>query len=169
MLPNLADCRKITIYPSSGWHSDSMLDEKDSKILAELMKNGRRSVVDIAADLSLPRATVQERIRRMVGTGIIRKFVAVPDYSKIGKPVTAFILVSFLPGAVSQRELAEQVGGIPSIHEVHLIAGEWDIILKARAVSVDELSMLVVDRLRALRGVARTVTCVSFGEISEDL
>ena len=84
-----------------------MIDEKDRRILDELMEDARKSVVDISNDLGIPRATVQERIQRMKQSGVIRKFVAIPDYSRLGRPVTAFILVSFMPGTVSQRELGE--------------------------------------------------------------
>lgn len=145
-----------------------MPDDKDWKILAKLIDDGRKSVVDISNQLDMPRATVQERIRKMKDTGIIRKFSAIPNYSLLGKPVSAFILVSFMAGAVSQRELAERIGKIPGVHEVHLISGEWDIILKVRAESMDKLGTMVVDKLRALKGVARTVTCACFNTIKEE-
>jgi DNA-binding Lrp family transcriptional regulator len=144
-----------------------MLNEKDRRILDELMEDARKSVVDMSNDLGIPRATVQERIQRMKLTGVIRKFVAIPDYSLLGRPVTAFILVSFMPGTVSQRELGEAIGQLPRVEEVHLITGEWDIMLKVRAASMDELGKLVLDRLRAMKGVMGTVTCVCFNTLKE--
>ncbi len=144
-----------------------MIDEKDSRILDELMEDAWKSVVDISNDLGIPRATVQERIQRMKESGVIRKFVAIPDYSLLGRPVTAFILVSFMPGTVSQRELGDQISQLPRVDEVHLIAGEWDIMLKVRAASMDELGKLVLDKLRAMKGVMRTVTCVCFKTLKE--
>jgi Lrp/AsnC family leucine-responsive transcriptional regulator len=133
-----------------------------------LMEDARRSVVEIARELEMPRSTVQERIRRMVETGLIRGFTAVPDYALLGRPVTAFILVSFMPGTVSQRELAEEIAKIPGVHEVHLISGEWDILLKVRAESMEAVGRLVIDRLRAMKGVARTVTCACFSTIKDE-
>jgi DNA-binding Lrp family transcriptional regulator len=144
-----------------------MIDKKDSKILDELMEDARKSVVDISNDLGIPRATVQERIQRMKQRGVIRKFVAIPDYSLLGRPMTAFILVSFMPGTVSQRELGEQISQLPRVDEVHLITGDWDIMLKVRAGSMDELGKLVLDKLRAMKGVMRTVTCVCFNTLKE--
>jgi DNA-binding Lrp family transcriptional regulator len=144
-----------------------MIDEKDRRILDELMEDARKSVVDISNELEIPRATVQERIQKMKRNGLIRKFVAVPDYSQLGRPVTVFILVSFMPGTVSQRQLGEQISHLPRVEEVHLITGEWDIMLKVRAESMDELGKLVLDNLRAMKGVMRTVTCVCFNTIKE--
>ena len=69
-----------------------MLDDKDRAILNELEKDSRRSTKSIAKDLNIPRATVHERIRRMMERGIIKGFTVVPDFGKLGEPVTAFIL-----------------------------------------------------------------------------
>jgi len=145
-----------------------MLADKDQKILALLLKEGRKSVVEISEELGLPRATVQERMKKMVESGVIRRFAAIPDYAKMGQPVTAYIFVSFRREEdVSQRSLAEEISKIPQVHEVSVISGEWDILLKVRAGSVEEIGRLVVDRLRTLKGIERTETCVSFQTIKE--
>ena len=147
-----------------------MMDQKDERILGELMRNGRKSVVEIADRLSLPRATVQERLTKMVRTGVIRQFAAVPDYAKIGKQVMAYVFVAFSnEGGLSQRRLAEEIARMPGIYEVSVISGEWDILLKVRASSVEEIGRLVVDRLRALRGIEKTETCVAFQAIKESV
>ncbi len=140
-----------------------MMDDKDWKILSMLSNDGRLSVVEMAKDLSMPRATVQERLRRLVESGAIRKFAAVPDYSKIGKEVAAYVLVSFTrEGSLSQRKLAEEIGTIPEVHEVALISGEWDMMLKVRASSVPEIGALVIDKLRMMKGIEKTQTCLTF-------
>ena len=145
-----------------------MLDPKDEKILRLLVSDGRKSVVEISKELDLPRATVQERVKRLVDSGAIRRFVAIPDYAMIGKQVTAYIFVSFRSeGSVSQRNLAEEVSRIPGVYEVAVISGEWDILLKVRAGSVEEIGKLVVDKLRATKGVEKTETCVAFQSIKE--
>ncbi len=145
-----------------------MLDEKDQRILAELLEDGRKSVVEISNELQIPRATVQERLKGLVESGVIRKFAAIPDYSKIGKQVTALILVSFRSAErVSQRSLAEDISKIPGVHEVIVISGEWDIVLKVRAASVEEIGRLVLDKLRMMKGIEKTQNCVVFQTIKE--
>lgn len=145
-----------------------MLDPKDERIVKLLVDDGRKSVVDIAKELDLPRATVQERMKKLVDSGVIRKFVAVPDYAKVGKQVTAYIFVSFRSeGNLSQRNLAEDMSEIPGVYEVAVISGAWDILLKVRGGSVEEIGKLVVDRLRAMKGIEKTETCVAFQTIKE--
>ena len=144
------------------------MDAKDQKILAELLEDGRKSVVEISNDLQIPRATVQERLKKLVDSGVIRKFAAIPDYSKIGKQVTALVLVSFKSAEkLSQRSLAEDISKIPGVHEVTVISGEWDIVLKVRAGSVEEIGTLVLDKLRTMKGIEKTQTCVAFQTVKE--
>lgn len=145
-----------------------MLDDKDIAILKELRKDARRSTKAIAKDLAIPRATVHERIKRMLDKGVIKGFTAVPDYSKLGEPVTAFVLVSFLPNnAVSQRELAQKIAEIDGVQEVHVVSGEHDILLKVRGESMESIGSLVIDKLRAIPGVGRTLTMASFATIKD--
>jgi len=145
-----------------------MLDTKDQRILAELMADGRKPVVEIADELQVPRATVQERMKRMVESGVIRKFVAVPDYSKLGKRVTAYILVSFRSEEnVSQRGLALKIARLLEVHEVSVISGQWDIVVKVRADSVEDVGLFVTEKLRTMKGIEKTETCVCFESIKE--
>ena len=145
-----------------------MLDEKDSAILEELMKDSRKTTKAIARALGIPRATVHDRISRMEERKVIRRYTAVPDYAQLDLGVTAFILAQFHHGGgISQRDTAEEIAQIPGISEVHLISGEYDILLKVRGASMEDIGKLVVDRLRDVKGVARTLTCASFSTVKE--
>jgi DNA-binding Lrp family transcriptional regulator len=145
-----------------------MLDEKDSAILEELIKDSRKTTKAIASELDIPRATVHDRIVKMEQKGIIKKYTAVPDYARLGLGVTAFILVQFEPEkGISQRETAEDIALLPGIFEVHMISGEYDMLLKVRGSSMEEIGKLVIDRLREVKGVARTLTCACFTTVKE--
>ena len=49
---------------------------------------------------------------------------------------------------------------MPEVQEVHIITGNWDLLLKVRVRDVEELGKFIVDRLRLVRGVEKTLTCV---------
>jgi len=144
------------------------LDEKDSAILEELMKDSRKTTKAIARELDIPRATVHDRIVKMEQKGVIKRYTAVPDYVQQGLGVSAFILVQFEPEkGISQRETAEDISSLPGIFEVHMISGEYDMLLKVRGASMEEIGKLVIDRLREVKGVARTLTCAVFTTVKE--
>ena len=146
------------------------MDEKDFAILEKLMENARKPVKEIAKEVKLPRTTVAERIKKLVNKGIIRKFTTILNYEKIGMPITPFILVSFIPNPdISQRELAREISKIENVREVYIIAGEWDLLLKVRGKDMEEIGKLVLDKLRGMKGVGKTITCTCFSVIKEEM
>lgn len=145
-----------------------MIDEKDKQILQELQRDASQSVLKISRKLRIPRSTVQHRIDRMKTNKIIKHIVAIPDYPQIGLPVTAFILVTYNPtNNVSQQDVARSIAKLDNVAEVHVVAGQWDIILKARGASLQEIGELVVNRLRQIPGVGQTITSGSFFVIKD--
>ena len=147
-----------------------MVDEKDLAILMELRLDSRRSTNQIAKALGIPRATVHERIKKMTQRGVIRGFTVMLDYAQLSMPVTAFILVSFLPtSSVSQRDLADRISHLEGVFGVHLISGQYDILVKVRGESMEGIGSLVIDKIRAMEGVGGTLTNVSFSTVKDDL
>ena len=142
------------------------MDEKDLEILRELQKDGKAKIKKIAKKLGIPMSTVHHRILRMEKGGIIKKYMAVPDYRKIGLPVCFYVLVNVSYGeATSQEAVARKIRKIPNVLEVNIVSGELDIIVKARAADIEDLGKSVLDKMRNIRGVLKTVTSVVMREM----
>jgi len=148
----------------------TLIDEKDKLILEELEKDARTPTKKIANILNIPRITVHTRIEKMKQEGIIQKFTIVTDSKKIGLPVTAFVFVEYSPkDDVPQQMLAEKIARIKNVYEVHLISGEWDILVKIKGESLENLAKIVLDEIRPMKGVGKTVTCASFLSIKNNI
>jgi Lrp/AsnC family transcriptional regulator, leucine-responsive regulatory protein len=148
----------------------SMLDKKDELIMTELKKDARKTTKAIAADTNIPRVTVHDRIKKMIQNGIIKGFSVSIDYKKIGYSTEVFVFISFLPNPeVSQRQLAHNIARLPGVYEVHIISGEYDLLLKVRGTSMEDIGILVVDKLRKFNGVGKTVTFASFETVKEEI
>ena len=146
-----------------------MFDKKDQVILKELKKNSRNSTKKIATNVDIPRVTVHDRIQKMIKNGIIKSFNVSIDYKKIGLSTEVFIFVSFLPNVdISQRDIAKRISRLLGVAEVHIISGEYDLLLKVRGSSLEEIGKLVVDNIRKLKGVGRTLTFACFETIKEE-
>ncbi len=144
------------------------MDEKDRAIIDYLMENGRDKISDISRQLDIPRVTVYERMQSLVKQGIIKKYVAVPDYSSLGLPVISFIFVLFDSGKkITEKELASKISKMRDVEEVHIVTGEWDLLLKVRASSMDNLGNMVLDKLREMEGVAKTQTITIFQTVKD--
>jgi DNA-binding Lrp family transcriptional regulator len=147
---------------------EAKLDRKDLKILRSLQRNCKISTKILARELQMPVTTIYSKIKRMEGLGIVKGYKAILDSKKLGKPVTCFVLISFeyrLPETkqiLSQREVAEQISKFPEVQDVHILAGEWDMILKVKAESVEDLGRFVLDKLRKMEGIEKTLSLISY-------
>ncbi|HDZ36370.1 MAG TPA: Lrp/AsnC family transcriptional regulator [Thermococcus sp.] len=146
------------------------LDATDLKLLKELKENARENIASLSKKLGIPRTTVHYRIKKLVEDGVIEKFTVKPNYKKLDLGTTAFILARYEPDSgLSQREVAERIASLEGVYEVHIIAGEWDLLIKVRAPSSEAVGNIVVDKLREIKGVGQTVTMVSFVTVKEEL
>ncbi|MBS7659373.1 MAG: Lrp/AsnC family transcriptional regulator [Candidatus Bathyarchaeia archaeon] len=144
------------------------LDDKDKAILALLQENCKLTAKEIAEKIDAPVTTVFAKIKRMEQLGIIKEYRAILDHKKLNFGVTAFILASFSYRAdkseqiLSQRQIAEQIAKFPEAQEVHIISGDWDILIKVKEKDVDSVGKFVVDKLRTVKGIEKTLTCIVF-------
>lgn len=147
---------------------DFRLDEKDLAILDLLQKNCKMTAKEIARKINSPITTVFAKIKRMEQHGIIKEYRAILDHKKLDFGVTAFILASFSYRTskegepLSQRAIAEQISKFPEVQEVHIISGDWDILIKVKDKDVDSVGKFVIDKLRTVKGIEKTLTCMVF-------
>ncbi len=90
------------------------------------------------------------------------------DYKKIGKNITAYVLVK-ATGNADQKELLDLIVNLPGVYEAAMITGEFDIIFKARAASMEELNSLVVQRLKKFKSIHETRTMISYETIENSI
>jgi DNA-binding Lrp family transcriptional regulator len=142
------------------------LDEKDLAILTLLQKNCRMTAREIARKINSPITTVFAKMRRMEQQEVIKEYRAILDSKKLNFGTTAFILASFSyrngETPLSQRVIAEQIAKFPEVQDVHIISGDWDILIKIKEESVDAVGNFVIDKLRTVKGIEKTLTCMVF-------
>jgi len=149
------------------------LDEKDLAILALIQEDSRLTAKQIAKKINAPLTTVFAKTKRMQEQGIIKNYRAIVAAEKLGAGTSAFILASVsyrskADGAlVSQRTVAEEIARFAEVQEVHIITGDWDLLVKLRAAGVDSVGKFVVDKLRLISGLEKTLTCMVFETVKE--
>jgi len=147
-----------------------MIDEKDENILKELKKNSRQTTKSISESTKIPRVTVYERIQKMTEKKVIKSFTIVPDYEKIGLQFKAFIFLKLEKDpSITNRQVAYEIAKTPGVYEVHIISGEHDLLIKVRGHTLDDISKLVIDKFRVLKGVSGTLTMTAFETIKEEV
>ncbi|MBW1872265.1 MAG: Lrp/AsnC family transcriptional regulator [Deltaproteobacteria bacterium] len=145
------------------------LDEVDRKILTLLQENGRITNVKLAAQVGLSPPSVLERVRKLEEGGIIQKYVAIVDPVKVGRGMTAFVLVSLSYHSKKnvskfQREVLRQ----PEVLECYHLAGEGDFLLKVVERSITAYRDFLVSRLTGMEGVRQVKTMIVFDTLKRE-
>jgi Lrp/AsnC family leucine-responsive transcriptional regulator len=143
------------------------VDKKDLNILNLLQKNCRMTAKDVAKTIDSPVTTVFAKIKRMEKLGIIKDYKAVLDAQKLNRGTTAFILASVSyrlkeGAALSQRKIVKEIAKLPEVQEAHIITGDWDILIKVKEKDVGAIGKFVIDKLRMVEGIEKTLTCMVF-------
>jgi DNA-binding Lrp family transcriptional regulator len=149
------------------------LDDKDLAILTLIQNNCKLTAKQIAKKINSPITTVFAKTKRMEELGIIKNYRAILDPSKLDVGTTAFILASVSyrtkdnENLLSQKAVAEEIAKFPEVQEVHIITGDWDLLIKLKAENVNTIGKFVIGKLRLIRGIEKTLTCMVFETTKE--
>lgn len=140
------------------------VDAIDRKIIGELISDARISVTDLAARVHLSVSATSDRLRRLTGSGLVRRFTIDIEPSAAGRPIEAVIDLR-LPPDVDLAHLEERLADLESIVNAAHMTGSFDMQLRVATADIAELDKLLTtlkDELGAVetntRLVLRTVS-----------
>lgn len=133
------------------------LDATDRRLLREVQRDGRASVVALAERVGLSATPCQRRLRRLEEAGVITGYAAVLDAGRLGLGLTAFVQVSL---ASRSEEMVEgfhaAIGRMPEVLAAWAMSGETDYLLEVVASDLDAYGEFATRRLLRLPGVKDT-------------
>ena len=141
------------------------LDEIDVKILDILQRNGRTRRNDLAVSVGLSLPSTSERLRKLEENGYITGYYARVDHQKLGKDITAFILVT-VDSSRHFRQFIDHANSTDDVLECHAITGEGTHLLKVRTENAFALEKLL-SKIQSWQGVVRTLTSVVLSTTKE--
>ncbi|MBN6051921.1 Lrp/AsnC family transcriptional regulator [Nonomuraea sp. RK-328] len=117
------------------------VDATDWAILAELQRDGRVPLTELARRVSLSPSATTERVRRLEASGVITGYRAEIDLGKVGFTVLAVVRLKY-PGNRHQP-LHRLLGERHEILECLRTTGDDCYTLKVAAVSMGHLERIV--------------------------
>ena len=131
------------------------MDDVDQRLIAELRRDGRASLSELADRLTLSRATVRARMERLVTKGEIAGFTVVTRGDVSTAPVRGLMMIG-IEGRGGEKIMA-RLGGVPAVTAVHSTNGKWDMIVELATQTLLELDD-VIHRIRNIEGVMTSET-----------
>ena len=144
-------------------------DRFDRAILTTLAAEGRVSITELARRIGLSKSPTQARLRRLEELGVIRGYRAILDPIRLGLDHVAFVEVRMFDTRESSlAEVNNAVAAIPEIEQVHLIAGNFDYLLKVRTADMRDYRRVLAEKISTLPHVSTTSTYVAMQAVKED-
>lgn len=130
-----------------------MVDQLDLKILELLQADGSLSYTDIARKLRLNESTIRKRVMSLQKEGVILKFTAVVEPSKIGLNIVAIVGVDVDPTKL--LEAAQRMCEIREAKYVATSTGDHMIMIEIWARDGKELSRIMSEKIGTIEGVRK--------------
>ncbi|ADP72289.1 transcriptional regulator, AsnC family [Rhodomicrobium vannielii ATCC 17100] len=131
------------------------LDETNRRLIALLRENARMPVATLAAILGLSRATVQNRIDRLVHDGVITGFTVALRREAEPDAVCAIMLIQ-VEGEKTEH-IYKALRGFPEAVAIHTTNGRWDFVVELRTPDLETFDR-VLRRIRELKGISSSET-----------
>jgi DNA-binding Lrp family transcriptional regulator len=129
--------------------------KNEQQLLRLLQENSRRTVSDLANELGLSRATVQQTMERLERSGVIQGYTIKinPHYQQ--QQVSAYIMISVIPRKTT--DIVRQIHKVPQLDMLCTISGQYDLIAKVTEATTEALDNSI-DRIATLDGVEKTLS-----------
>lgn len=135
-----------------------MVDETDKAILEALRKNARTPFLEIAKRLKVSESTVRKRVSDMEKYGIIKKYTAIVDPSKIGYSSVAIVGIDVK--AENFLNVAKRLTEYNNVKFVSTSSGDHMIMAEIWMEKSSELRDFITNTIEKMEGVTRTCPAI---------
>jgi len=146
------------------------MDEKDQEILHLLEENGRLPLPELASGLALPEDEVEDRIRALEESRVIRRYAAVIDWERAGNSrVSAIIDLKIAPERdFGYDKIAGRVARYRQVKALYLVSGMYDLQLLVTGKDMNEVSRFVSEQIAPMDHIRETATHIIMKIYKED-
>ena len=112
-----------------------------------VQRNAKISLNEISKRVNLSISAVNERLRKLQASGVIRGYEARLDPKSLGRDICAFVHV-LLEKPEHDKSFRDAVMATKQVQECHHVTGDYSYLLKIRVGSTAELERVIVEGLR---------------------
>jgi Lrp/AsnC family transcriptional regulator, leucine-responsive regulatory protein len=143
-----------------------MIDDIGYEILRILQRKARIPNVEVARQVNMAPSAVLERIRKLENQGYIDGYEVRLNPRRFNRALVAFVFVE-TRGTACRTAVADALGQIPAIQEIHFIAGPDRFLIKLRVADPEELNRLLQEEIGPIEGIGQTCTHVVLSTLKE--
>ena len=146
--------------------SENRLDRIDVRILDALQQDGRLSNQELAERVGLSPSPCLRRVKRLEREGVIQRYTAVVDQSKVGIPVSVFVSVKLERQREDDMERFEQaIANYREVVECYLMTGSRDYLLRVVTGDLTAYERFLKDTITRIEGVASIESSFALNQV----
>ncbi|MCU0417086.1 MAG: Lrp/AsnC family transcriptional regulator [Cytophagaceae bacterium] len=143
-----------------------LLDTTDLKLLQLLQDNSSLTTKELAQILHLTSTPVHERIKRLEREGIIRKYVALLDHTKLNKTLIVFCNIKLRQHDLEiGKKFVTEITALEEVTEVYNVAGEYDFMIKVIVTDMPAYQQFIMYKLGTIANIGSTQSVFVLGQI----
>jgi DNA-binding Lrp family transcriptional regulator len=144
------------------------MDAVDRKILAELQRDGRLTITELADRVRLSVSPCHRRLRALETSGAISGYRAQLNAHALGLTFEALVFVTMRASDRSTLEMFEEsVTEIPNVVQAQRLFGDPDYLLRVITRDLAAFQRLYDEQLAALPGVQRLTSTLVMKSVAE--
>jgi DNA-binding Lrp family transcriptional regulator len=128
------------------------IDQLDARLIAALRDSPRVGLLEISRQLGVARGTVQARLSKLEGRGVVIGYGPEVDPGAMGYVISAFVFIELNQGRLA--EAVELLNAVPEVLEADAISGPQDLVCRVAARDTEHLQD-IVNRLLATPAIQR--------------
>jgi Lrp/AsnC family transcriptional regulator for asnA, asnC and gidA len=136
------------------------------KIITELTRDGNISVPNLSKKLGINTSVLYSRIKRLLKKKLIKKFTIMVDESLIGIGVRATMGINRDPKLKDQ--IHKSLMKTPEVVAISEVTGRFDILITLRAMNLEELHTVAIEKIGKIEGIQNTETFVELQRTDKD-
>ncbi len=142
------------------------IDETDKKLLLFLQQDAKQTTKELSYKLGLSVTAVYERVKKLENNGVISKYVAILDKTKIDRN---FIILCHVKLIQHKKEYVMQfekeVMNLQEVIECFHVSGDYDYILKICVKDMEDYRNFMLTKLTTLQHIASTHSSFTISEV----
>ncbi|MBI2658404.1 Lrp/AsnC family transcriptional regulator [Candidatus Woesearchaeota archaeon] len=142
-----------------------MIDETDTGILEILRKNARTSFLDMAKKLRVSESTIRKRVKELENHGVIKKYSAIVEPSKLGYGSVAMVGIDVRPEKF--LEVAKRLTEFENVKFVATSTGDHMIMTEIWMENSSDLREFISAKIEGMEGVTRTCPAILTERLKE--
>ena len=134
--------------------SEKSFDKFDMAILRTLVKDSRRTLNEIGAEIGLSATACWSRIKRLEGEGVIQRYTIDVDKTKLGYNDTVIVEVTLESHTDDTLyQFGRVLATIPEVVEAYLVSGDYDYYIRIAVRDTRDYERLLREKLYKIPGL----------------